>query len=70
MVDGILANQDANGDGYVNYFEFQAAQKRRTGAAAADPKKQSALEILGRLTDNFTFINFPIYHFHEKKCAI
>jgi len=39
MVDGILANQDANGDGYVNYFEFQAAQKRRTGAAAADPKK-------------------------------
>jgi hypothetical protein len=39
MVDGILANQDANGDGYVNYFEFQAAQKRRTGAAAAAPEK-------------------------------
>ena len=30
MVDGILENQDKNKDGYVDYFEFQAAQKQRT----------------------------------------
>ena len=33
MVDGILQNQDKNKDGYVDYFEFQAAQNDRTANA-------------------------------------
>ena len=28
MVGGILENQDRNQDGYVDYFEFQAAQEK------------------------------------------
>ena len=31
MVNGILQNQDRDNDGYVNYFEFQEAQKKRGG---------------------------------------
>merc|ERR1712227_259818 len=33
MVKGILDNQDKNNDGYVDYFEFQDAQKSRADAA-------------------------------------
>ena len=38
IVDAILTENDSNGDGYVEYFEFKRMQDRQRQQRASEPK--------------------------------